>query len=113
MRSRCRPGSSPGHTRKFRRACILHRHKRRRYLQYSKEELCTIISYRPISQPIVILVPTKNASGGMNDPALISEFGLEAMIETGQGRVSVLAYSLSSTRFAGCLEAVRWLLSAI
>jgi len=73
-------------------------------LQDSKEELNSLLSDNSISQPIVILVPTQNASGYANDPELISEFELEDVIRKGNGRVSIFAYSLSPTQFIGCLE---------
>ena len=73
-------------------------------IQYSKEELDGIITYSAISQPIVVLVQTQNASGSANDSELISEFGLENMLKKGKGRVSIFAYTLSPTRFIGCLE---------
>ncbi|KAF8799189.1 hypothetical protein BYT27DRAFT_7121329 [Phlegmacium glaucopus] len=82
-------------------------------LQDSKEELNSLLSDNSISQPIAILVPTKNASGYANDPELISEFELEDVIRKGNGRVSIFAYSLSPTQLIGCLEAVRWLLDRI
>ena len=73
-------------------------------LEDSKEELNRLLSNNLISQPIVILVPTQNASGYANDPELISQFELEDVIRKGNGRVSIFAYSLSPTRFIGCLE---------
>lgn len=77
-------------------------------LEDSKEELNRLLSNNLISQPIVILVPTQNASGYANDPELISQFELEDVIRKGNGRVSIFAYSLSPTRFIGCLEGQLW-----
>ena len=51
--------------------------------QYSKEELDSVLSDDDITQPIVILVPTPNASGYANDPDLISEFELGAWFRGG------------------------------
>jgi len=73
-------------------------------LQYSKEELDGIISHSAISQPIVVLVQTQNASGSADDSELISKFGLENLFKKGKGRISIFAYTLSPTRFTGCLE---------
>ena len=73
-------------------------------LQASKEELNSILSDNSITQPIVVLVPTQNASGCANDPELISEFELEDVIRSGNGRLSIFSYSLSPTQFIGCLE---------
>ena len=68
------------------------------------EELQSLLSDDAISRPIVILVRTPNASGTANDPNLISEFQLEDVIKERNGRVSIFAYSLSPTRFVGCIE---------
>ena len=73
-------------------------------LHDSREELDGLLSDPAISQPIVIFVPSENASGYANDPESISEFGLENVIREGKGRVSVFAYSLSPNKFVGCLE---------
>jgi hypothetical protein len=74
------------------------------FLLDSKEELNSLLSDDAISQPIVILVQTPNASGTSNDPNLISEFELEDVIRRSNGRVSIFAYSLSATQFVGCIE---------
>jgi len=84
-------------------ACFLD-NKDARALQDSKEELDGLLSDPAISQPIVIFVPSENASGYPNDPESISEFGLENVIREGKGRVSVFGYSLSPNKFIGCLE---------
>lgn len=63
-------------------------------LQDSKKELISILSDNSISQPIVIFVPTQNASRYANDPELISEFELEDVIRKGNGRVSSHTHSL-------------------
>ena len=73
-------------------------------LQASKEELNSFLSDNSITQPIVVLVPTQNASGCANDPELISELELEDVIRNGKGRVSIFSYSLSPTQFIGCSE---------
>ena len=73
-------------------------------LQASKEELNSILSDNSITQPIVVLVPTQNASGCANDPELISKLELEDVIRNGKGRVSIFSYSLSPTQFIGCSE---------
>jgi len=73
-------------------------------LHNSKEELDSLVYDSTVSQPIVILVRTENASGYANDSDLISEFELEDVIRERKGRVSIFAYSLSSTQFVGCLE---------
>jgi len=70
----------------------------------SKEELNSLLSDSKISQPIVILIHTENASGYANNSELISEFELEDVIEKRKGCVSIFAYSLSPTQFVGCLE---------
>jgi hypothetical protein len=75
-----------------------------RVLQDSREELDDILSDPAISKPIVIFVPSENASGHGNDPETISEFWLDDVIREGKGRVSVFAYSLSPNKFVGCLE---------
>ena len=68
--------------------------------------------FHRVWQPIAILVPVQtpnistSGSGCGNDPELIAEFGLENAVERGKGRVSVFGYSLSLTRFSGCLEGV-------
>jgi len=81
-----------------------------RTLQCSKEELENVLTFTEVWQPIVILVPvhtpntSTSGSGCSNDLELIAEFGLEDAVERGKGRVSVFGYSLSPTRFSGCLE---------
>lgn len=81
------------------------------YLHDSMEELNSLLSDDAISEskPIVILVQAPNASGTANDPNLISEFGLGDVIRQRNGRVSIFAYSLSPTRFVGCIEGKMWL----
>ena len=73
-------------------------------LQASKEELNSFLSDNSITQPIVVLVRTQNASGCANDSELISEYELEDMIRNGKGCVSIFSYSLSPTQFIGCSE---------
>jgi len=81
-----------------------------RTLQCSKEELENVLTFTELWQPNAILVPvqTQNTStsrsGCGNDPELIAEFGLEDAVERGKECVSVFGYSLSQTRFSGCLE---------
>ena len=73
-------------------------------LQASKEELNSILSDNSITQPIVVLVPTQNASGCANDPELISEFELEDVIRPGVvmgGYPSSHTHCLQTTRFIG------------
>ena len=73
-------------------------------LQDSKEELNSLLTDSAISQPIVILVHTQNASGYGNDPELVAKFELEDVIRKSNGRVCIFAYSLSPTQFTGWLE---------
>ena len=73
-------------------------------LHDSREELNGLLSDPVISQPIVIFVPSENASGYPNDPESIAEYGLEDVIRKGKGRIAVFAYSLSLNKFVGCLE---------
>jgi hypothetical protein len=69
---------------------------RKFFFRDSNEELNSLLSDHAISQPILILAQTPNASGYANDPNLILEFELGGVIN---GRVSTFAYSLSPTQF--------------
>jgi len=64
-------------------------------LRDSREELHGLLSDPANSQPIVIFVPSENASGNANDPESISEFGLENVIREGKGRVCLCIFSFS------------------
>lgn len=77
------------------------------FMDQSRRELVSLVhDTKKLSQPILILVSTDNASSDNEEADLIAECDLEQMIAEEQGRIALFTYSLLSNRF---IEGFRWL----
>ncbi|KJA16297.1 hypothetical protein HYPSUDRAFT_219534 [Hypholoma sublateritium FD-334 SS-4] len=76
----------------------------------AKEDIESLLGDKAISRPILILIPTSDASGTLNEKKLVEELGVAKLVgEKGGSQVSIFAYSLSTIQHEGYQEGFEWL----